>query len=371
VTFVPLVRTLTFLLLAAQATVLHAAPRWRMQYFYDEYKSTLAIVDLQFPSATRGIAVGVIEDGRRQKPAAVLTSDGGAHWQMAELPGIPVSLFFLNEGIGWLVTDKSDIWQTTEAGRNWKRIAKMSGHILRVYFNSETHGWALGDKKRVLETSDGGLHWTPVPAAAEPPGKAEVSSYNWMVFANSNVGMISGYNLPPRNSPERPDWLDPQASMRRTITPHLTYMLMTDDAGKTWRAGSGSLLGEVSRIRMRTDGSGLGLIEYDNSFRYPSEMYQIDLKAGTSKSVYRNQNFHVTDIWFTPEGPTLIAGVAVTGQMRNLVPGKVRVMSGDLKTWEPMDVDYRAVATRVVLAGAGGSLWMATDTGMILKLSAE
>ena len=35
-----------------------------MQYFYDEEKSTLNIVDLQFPSATRGVAVGDIVEGQ-------------------------------------------------------------------------------------------------------------------------------------------------------------------------------------------------------------------------------------------------------------------------------------------------------------------
>jgi hypothetical protein len=35
-----------------------------------------------------------------------------------------------------------------------------------------------------------------------------------------------------------------------------------------------------------------------------------------------------------------------------------------------MPVDYRAVATKVIIRSAGdGSLWAATDTGMILKLA--
>jgi hypothetical protein len=35
-----------------------------------------------------------------------------------------------------------------------------------------------------------------------------------------------------------------------------------------------------------------------------------------------------------------------------------------------MDVDYRAVARSLVLAGPdAGHLWAATDTGMILRLS--
>jgi hypothetical protein len=34
-----------------------------MQYFYDEAKSDLAIEDFQFPSASRGVAVGSIIEG--------------------------------------------------------------------------------------------------------------------------------------------------------------------------------------------------------------------------------------------------------------------------------------------------------------------
>jgi hypothetical protein len=33
-----------------------------------------------------------------------------------------------------------------------------------------------------------------------------------------------------------------------------------------------------------------------------------------------------------------------------------------------MDVDYRAVANGVILAGSGEDLWAATNHGMILKL---
>jgi hypothetical protein len=37
-----------------------------------------------------------------------------------------------------------------------------------------------------------------------------------------------------------------------------------------------------------------------------------------------------------------------------------------------MDVDYRAVARRARLAASDpGNVWVATDTGMILKLAAE
>jgi hypothetical protein len=40
----------------------------------------------------------------------------------------------------------------------------------------------------------------------------------------------------------------------------------------------------------------------------------------------------------------------------------------DFSEWDATEVDYRAVSNRVVLAGAGDDLWLATDNGMILKL---
>jgi hypothetical protein len=43
--------------------------------------------------------------------------------------------------------------------------------------------------------------------------------------------------------------------------------------------------------------------------------------------------------------------------------------SRDNKTFGVMAVDYRATANRVILACPDGqNVWMATDTGMILKL---
>ena len=112
------------------------APKWRQQYFYDQEKSTLNIVDLQFPSATRGLAIGAIVEGSHQKGVAVVTSDGGAHWQLVNLEEPPISLFFLNESLGWMVTTKG-LWQTTEAGKNWRKLPKLPGQIVRVAFVDE------------------------------------------------------------------------------------------------------------------------------------------------------------------------------------------------------------------------------------------
>ena len=55
------------------------AEHWELQYFYDEDGKDLRLVDLAFPSATRGIAVGSILGGEGKKPqfTALVTRDGG------------------------------------------------------------------------------------------------------------------------------------------------------------------------------------------------------------------------------------------------------------------------------------------------------
>lgn len=161
------------------------AQRWQMQYLYDEVKSSLNIDDLQFPSASRGVAVGVITEGNSRKPVALVTSDGGAHWQATPLKEEPFSLFFLNDSVGWMVTEKG-IWRTSESGKSWIKQPKAPAAALRVYFADENTGWAACTNRTVLETHDGGLHWTPLSATYNEPGNPLYSAYSWIAFATPN-----------------------------------------------------------------------------------------------------------------------------------------------------------------------------------------
>jgi hypothetical protein len=350
-----------------------AAQHWQTQFFYDKGKSQFVINDLKFPSASRGVAVGLIVGQKRQDPMSYVTADGGAHWNSIALKEPPVSLFFLNENLGWLVTTKG-LWKTDEAGKSWQKLQAVRGHsqFLRVYFVDEKNGWAVGPKKTVMETHDGGERWVPLSVATNTPGLPEYSAYTWVSFATPAFGLITGWNIPPRSTLlRRPEWVDPEAAVRIRETPHLSYTLATSDGGKTWKPNSASLFGVISRLCLRPNGSGLGLLEYGQSFRYPSEAFAIDWTAGTNQSAYRNEKFDISDVWLAGDGTAYLAGNLVTGQLRHVVPGKVQVLiSHDLKNWEPMRVDYRAEANRTLLAAPDDqNVWLATDTGMILKLT--
>jgi hypothetical protein len=66
-----------------------------------------------------------------------------------------------------------------------------------------------------------------------------------------------------------------------------------------------------------------------------------------------------------------LAAVEPPGKLNSLpIPGKVKMLTTlDFETWTEMEVDYKAVARSLVLAGPDPDhQWAATDTGMILHL---
>jgi len=367
----PLAWQVCALNLVASAVALAQAPRWRMQYFYDQAKSELVLQDIQTPSVRRGVAIGNIQNDRGgRKPTAVVTSDGGAHWDVVKLEEAPVSLFFLNDSLGWMVTEKG-IWKTDEAGKDWKKLPKPPAPARRVYFVDENHGWAACNKKTVLVTRDGGRKWEPIPTASDPPGSEDRSAYSWISFANPNYGIVFGFNQPAmRWGSMFPAWMDPEDALSRRETPHLSYTLVTRDGGRTWRSTSMSLFGQVTRARFSASGPGLGLIEHGDSASYPSEVYKLDWRTGKNQTVFRDKRYFITDVWLTRDGTSYLAGIEMVGQVHSIAPGNVKVFkSSDMISWTEMAVDYRAVARRALLSGADEeNLWLATDNGMILQL---
>ncbi len=70
-------------------------------------------------------------------------------------------------------------------------------------------------------------------------------------------------------------------------------------------------------------------------------------------------------------GGAVLATVEPPGNSTQVpIPGKLKILrSADLKVWQEMDVDYRAVAQRAIIAAPDAQhMWVATDTGAILKL---
>lgn len=358
--------------LTASALAFGADPHWEMQYHYQQINSTLTISALVFPSATRGIVCGFITDRHDNAHATVLlTSDGGQHWEEMPIKEACESMFFLDDSNGWMVTEKG-IWQTNESGHSWTKIPKSPSGMLRVWFLDARHGFASGLEKRVYETNDGGATWTLLPILHDVQGDPTYTTFGEISFSGNN-GIISGWNLPPR--PGGPDWMEPERAARRREIPNYGVMLETIDAGKTWTKSEASVFGQITRISMTPQGTALGLMEYKDEFEVPSEVYRINLHTGRSESSFKAKDRAITDIRaFAGSTKAVIAGYEPAGTIyRSPIPGKLKVLtSDDLEDWQEMKVDYRAVAHSAIIAGPDEKhLWIATDTGMILRLVTE
>lgn len=351
------------------------AQRWQLQYFYDQKDSALDIRDLAFPSASRGIAVGTIIQGRSRRPVCLTTSDGGARWTLAPLREAGESLFFLDENIGYMTTP-GGVWKTVESGRGWFQLPNAPRGVKKVYFANESRGWAVGERKGAYETADGGKSWRPLPALEQVNTRPETTVFREIAFAGGRMGIIVGHStpaMPPRGFrriPSLPDPVQPGPPQRER--PHLMIALQTSDGGKTWKASTTSVFGSVRRVVFLPDGGALLLLQFLGEFSLPSEIHRMPAPNGSSTRLFARADRAVTDLAVSAEGAVMLAAIEPPGTRHwGPIPGKLKILrSSDLKDWREMEVDYRAVAREAVLAVLDQDhAWIATDTGMILRLT--
>jgi photosystem II stability/assembly factor-like uncharacterized protein len=120
------------------------------------------------------------------------TTDGGATWQTAQVPGAE-SLDFrdveaLSADLTYLLAagpgDQSRIYKTTDGGKTWSlqfTNKDPKGFFDCMAFWNPDHGIAVGDpvfdkdgqgKFELITTEDGGKTWKPIPSSKLPPAVA-------------------------------------------------------------------------------------------------------------------------------------------------------------------------------------------------------
>jgi hypothetical protein len=362
---------LVLALLGSLAT-LRAADRWKIQYLYDQPGSNLDIRDIACPSVQRCIAAGVITDkNERQRGVVVVTSDGGRHWSQYEVKEQPLSLFFLDETTGWMVTDHG-LWSAVEGGRSWNKVEIRKG-ILQVHFLDANHGFIAGTPSLLDETLDGGKTWTKVPqASGASTGSGLVTdpravSYDSITFQGPH-GIVIGEIDPAVSKPARGSI----AAERQPPGRHV-IVLESPDGGKKWSTGSIALEAGLGRLRISKHGFMLALVVYtDPHAPLASAVFQTSAGEFKSRMIFGERDRTVTDVAVLDDGGAVVVAVEPPGNAPQVpIPGKLKILeSRNLKLWQEMDVDYRAVAQVAVVAVADARhIWVATDTGAILGLA--
>jgi photosystem II stability/assembly factor-like uncharacterized protein len=341
-----------------------------MQFFHDEDNSAITINDLAFPSERTGIACGfLVTEKSGPKGIVLLTRDGGTNWQKLDVQDIPLSLHFISESNGFMVTNKG-LWKTEERGLVWKKL-KSWNNVQRVHFLDAQRGFALGPNRTFLETADGGKEWKPVEAAKKLSAN---TNFYWFDFRDGKRGLILGSSSTPRRRPGvvLPEFLDPETAAKQREWPQLSATLETTDGGKTWTPQTAPIFGRMKRLRFVPEGLyGLSILQYEYAFEVPSEAYLFNWQNGKSESIYRAPERSIEDVGFLSPTAGLMAVIERPGKlMQSPLPGKLRILkSPGLRVWSEMPVDYRASGNRAMLAVVNErSAWVALDTGMILKL---
>jgi hypothetical protein len=344
-----------------------AAPAWKIQYFYDQSQSALEIRDFKCPSAEHCVAAGVIDFARRNpKNVVVLTFDGGANWSQIDLKEQPQALTFVDAQTGWLATT-AGVWGTVDGGRKWAKLAKLPG-LEAICFLDQNRGFAAGYPKSAYATSDGGKTWTNIQAAAEPHTETQETVYDFIAFSGGQHGFILGHSQKLRPG-QPPAWLDPEPAQRRPPPPATRILIETKDGGKTWKQFAKPGKSGLIQLAPGPKENALGLFDFPEFSESATEVRQLDLTTNAQADGFAAPDVLVTGMaLFADEG--ILAAVEAKGQLKGLpIPSKlVMLSSANLANWQAMSVDYRAVARRAMLSGPDSeTLWVATDTGMILK----
>jgi hypothetical protein len=341
---------------------LAAEPRWNIQYLYDRADSNFAIDDLQCPSARHCVAAGLIDDKKgHEQGALVVTGDAGLHWTQYEVKERPLSLFFLNESLGWMVTDRG-LWSTMEGGRAWTKIQSRKG-ILQAWFLDASHGYMAGLKGLVQETTDGGKTWAKLEAGDQAPDALSLD-YGLISFQGSHGLIIGASNTGLHDVSD--------ANQESPAGGKIT-LLETLDGGKKWKYGSIAVDGELAQVKMSGKGFVVTLILYSNPKRpVGSAVFETPLGSKDVRIIFGERDRLATDIALLSDGGAVLATLEPPGNSTQVpIPGKLKILkSANLKVWQEMNVDYRAIGQRAIIAAPDQThMWVATDTGAILSLS--
>ena len=283
--------------------------------------------------------------------AYLVTTDAGAIWRAAKVPGAESldfrgiraidsrTVYLMSAGSG----DKSRIYKTTDAGEHWALQFTNSdpkGFFDAIAFWDATHGIVVGDqldgRAEIRTTDDGGLHWERRDPPAGLPNEGS--------FAASNSCLtLSGANEA---------WF-------ATGGPGAARVFHSTDRGRTWT---------VAPTPIRNDGASAGIF----SLAFSDPRTGVAIGGDYAKDKEDRQNIAVTH----DGGTTWSAPAAAPAGFRSAI-----VYVPDLKSWiatgtSGSDISSDGVAWKQfdsapynALAYSGRSVWAVGPQGRIAGFS--
>jgi len=230
----------------------------------------------------RGIAVG--------KGGAVVTSaDGGETWTRrdAATDRNLFSVAFSAPGHAWAVGDWGTVLETTDGGATWKNRSLQDDVVLTSQsWPDATHGYLAGEFGTVQKTEDGGATWTKLSTGTDKTifGVAfPTSQKGWAVgidglvlrtvdggatwnLQRGRMGIESLEALGFMEALRNPSLYDVRfAGPRGYVVGDIGTVLVTEDAGETWKETKLSAGGDMNWLRgLAVSPSGRALVVGSN-----------------------------------------------------------------------------------------------------------
>jgi photosystem II stability/assembly factor-like uncharacterized protein len=196
----------------------------------------------------------------------VLTTDGGAHWRLIQLPVNsvlkPSSIAALNKDTAWIALYDSSqltsggIFKTTDGGVSWIKQSSAfpgaGGHPMQIYFFDASNGLCTGQPRNgyweIYTTSDGGTNWTRVPSASIPP--LESGDFGGIGTGTGNCFWFNSASCSVYRTPDRGlTW-----SVSRHVFPQPAFFLELAFKDTLHGLATSYFGDEINKISRSTDG---------------------------------------------------------------------------------------------------------------------
>ena len=288
----------------------------------------------------------------------VKTSDGGASWQVGQVPGGEALDFrdvdAFDENTAYLLSigngESSRIYKTTDGGKNWSLQFKNSDREAffdAMAFWDEQNGVAFSDPVKgkfvVIKTEDGGRSWSPIPAANLPaaiPGEGgfAASGSCIAVQGKKNVWFASGGGATAR-------------------------VYRSTDRGKTWAVADTPILAGVASagifsVAFKDAKNGIIVGGDYNKPNDPDKSVAVTRDGGKSWQLAANASgFRSAVAYLKREGAVSLVAVGTSGSDLSIDDGK---------SWQPLDREnYNAVS----VTREGRDAWAAGPRGRIARMT--